>query len=175
MTGDVRHASIPANSAPRRNSNRQCFHTICWMYEVQDLAPRRRVVEILKPYPMVPVAGEAVGQDIPSHRNYPWLLADETTSDLHMNPKLRQRPIAQVASAAFYGEEVRSSSAASLPTSNATFDPMCQELYHFLKDQCTAAERCVKHEITRLPARIRSDRCLGPAQPTRKFRQGDDQ
>jgi hypothetical protein len=104
------------------------------MYEAGDLAPGRQVVEIFKPFLRYLLGLNLSGKTRRKHRDNLWLLGGEIISDLHKNPRLRKRPMAQVVSAAFDDEGGPLISHSPSEDQQRSFDSTCRKFHRFLKD-----------------------------------------
>jgi hypothetical protein len=104
------------------------------MYEARDLAPGRQVVEIFRPFLRHLLGLKLSGRTLHRHRDNLWLLGGEIISDLHKNPRLRKRPMAQVVFAAFDDEAGPLISHSQSEDQQRSFDPTCRKFCRFLKD-----------------------------------------
>ena len=105
-----------------------------WMYEARDLAPGRHVVEIFRPFLRHLWGMNLSRNTLRKHRDNLWLLGGEIISDLHKNPQLRKRPMAQVVSAAIDDEGGPLISNSTSEDEQRSFDSTCRKFYRFLKD-----------------------------------------
>lgn len=105
-----------------------------WRYDARDLAPGRQVVEIFRPFLRHLWGMNLSGKTLRKHRDNLWLLGGEVISDLHKNPQLRKRPMAQVVSAAVDDEGGPLISNSVPEDEQRSFDSTCRKLYRFLKD-----------------------------------------
>ena len=104
------------------------------MYQAPDLAPGRELVEIFRPFLRHLLGLKLSGKTLRKHRDNLWLLGGEIISDLHRNPQLRKRPMAQVVSAAIDDEGGPLISNSTSEDEQRSFDSTCRKFYRFLKD-----------------------------------------
>jgi hypothetical protein len=104
------------------------------MYEARDLSPGRQVVEIFRPFLRHLWGLKLSGKTLRKYRDNLWLLGGEIISDLHKNPQLRKRPMAQVVSAAVDDEGGPLISYSASEDQQRSFDSTCRKFYRFLKD-----------------------------------------
>jgi hypothetical protein len=103
------------------------------MYEARDLPPGQQMVECFKPFLRHLLSSKLSGKTLRKHRDNLWLLGGEIISDLHVSPRLRKRPMAQVVLAALNDEGGPLISHPS-EEQQRSFDSTCRKFHRFLKD-----------------------------------------
>ena len=104
------------------------------MVEARDLAPSQQLVECFKPFLRHLLSSKLSTKTLRKHRDNLWLLGGEIISDLHENPRLRKRPMAQVVFAALNDEGGPLISHSTSEEQQGSFDATCRKLHRFLKD-----------------------------------------
>jgi hypothetical protein len=106
-----------------------------WICEVRDLAPGQQIVDCLKPFLRHLLGSGLSSKTLRKHRDNLWLLGGEIIADLHENPRLRKRPMAQVVLAALDDEGGPLVSHGQSEDQQRSFDSTCRKLHRFLKDR----------------------------------------
>ena len=109
-----------------------------WRYEERDLSPGRQMVKCFKPFLRHLLSSSLSRKTLRTHRDNLWLLGGEIISHLHETPRLRKRPIDQVALEALDDEGGPLISRAS-EDQQRSFDATCRKFYRFLKEGNTAS------------------------------------
>jgi hypothetical protein len=102
------------------------------MYEARDLAPGDQVVAVFRPFLHHLLGLKLSGKTLRKHRDNLWLLGGEIISDLHENPRLRKRPMAEVVLAAVDDEGGPLISQRSSEDQQRSLDATCRKLHRFL-------------------------------------------
>ncbi len=105
-----------------------------WRYQARDLPLGRQVVEVFRPFLRHLWGMNLSGKTLRKHRDNLWLLGGEIVSDLHKNPQLRKRPMAQVVAAAIDDEGGPLISPSASEDQQRSFDSTRRKFYRFRKD-----------------------------------------
>jgi hypothetical protein len=104
------------------------------MVEARDLPPGQQMMDCFKPFLRHLLSSNLSGKTLRRHRDNLWLLGGEIISDLHENPRLRKRPMAQVVFAALDDEGGPPISNSASEQQQRSFDSTCRKFHRFLKD-----------------------------------------
>ena len=103
-----------------------------WQYEARDLAPGQQVVAVFRPFLYHLLGLKLSGKTLRKHRDNLWLLGGEIITDLHENPRLRKRPMAEVVLAAVDDEGGPLIAQRSSEDQQRSLDATCRKLHRFL-------------------------------------------